>query len=476
MKLATAGKAFGFWNNKDNTFQFKLPPGTCKAEISFMGVTGIHEFYFSKNTSGTSHVFWEDYDYEYKSEAYMLDREFTKCGRHPPIIERPIPRVENMAEFYNPTRPSHFINGSLVRKRRVYSPHELQPARRVGGTMGLNQGPAYFTRSRSSPVRRPRSYSRSYSRSSSKTPERRRSCSKSPSRSPVRCPSIRSCSRSRSASYTRSRSQSPSYSRTPPQHGPYIPIWKRHIARIPEYQRHFLRNVVSRLRGMPNLEKFFEVCGIPQYVWKSAQEDSKIEPADVAEYSAIEQTISTWWISNKAKPLYWKIDQLQAGFEELNIGRFFRDMLERHPQMDPSYHEIQLDMPGDNQTCSRADLPPPHNITVEYAEKQMSHRERHLLHMLSTFTNRPACVDEIAVATSLDASALLTIQAIYHDPKRAEWTMYEYIAYHILITWYASSSKTQVAKLCKLREIYYAMGYAENFDMYLAIQNLNYPR
>ena len=84
MKSATAGKAFGFWNNKDNTFQFKLPPGTCKAEMSFMGVTGIHEFYFSKNSSEASHVSWEDYDYEYKSEAYMLDREFTKCGRHPP--------------------------------------------------------------------------------------------------------------------------------------------------------------------------------------------------------------------------------------------------------------------------------------------------------------------------------------------------------------------------------------------------------
>ena len=173
MKSATAGKAFGFWNNKDNTFQFKLPPGTCKAEISFMGVTGIHEFYFSKNTSEASHVSWEDYDYEYKSEAYMLDGEFTKHGRHPPIIERPIPRVENIAEFYNPTRPSHFRNGSLIRKRRVYSPHELQSARTVGGTVGLNQGPAYFTRCRSSPNRRPRSYSRSYSRSPSKTPERR---------------------------------------------------------------------------------------------------------------------------------------------------------------------------------------------------------------------------------------------------------------------------------------------------------------
>ena len=99
-----------------------------------------------------------------------------------------------------------------------------------------------------------------------------------------------------------------------------------------------------------------------------------------------------------------------------------------------------------------------------------------MLHKLSSFTNRPACVDEIAVATSMDASALLNIQAIYHDPKRAEWTTYEYIAYHILITWYAGSSKTQTEKLCKLREIYYAMGYAKNFDMYLADSRFELPR
>ena len=151
-------------------------------------------------------------------------------------------------------------------------------------------------------------------------------------------------------------------------------------------------------------------------------------------------------------------------------------MIQRHPQMDPSYHEIQLDLSGDSQTCSRDDLPPPCNITVEYAEKQMSQKERHLLHKLSTFTNRPACVDEIAVATSMDASALLNIQVIYHDPKRAEWTTYEYIAYHILITWYASSSKTQTEKLCKLRDIYYTMGYAKNFDMYLADSKFDLPR
>ena len=40
---------------------------------------------------------------------------------------------------------------------------------------------------------------------------------------------------------------------------------------------------------MPDLNKFFEGCGIPQYLWTNAQEDSKIEPAKMAEYSAIEK-------------------------------------------------------------------------------------------------------------------------------------------------------------------------------------------
>ena len=478
MKLATAGKAFGYWNKKDNTFQFKLPPGTCKAEVSFMGVSGIHEFHFSNNTSEASHVSWEDYDYEYQSEAYMLDREFTKCGRHPPIVEKPIPRVENMTDFYNPTRPSHFINGSLVRKRRVYSPHELRQARRVGLAMGMNQGPAYFTRNRSNSMRRPRSHSRSYSRSPSKTPERKRgrSYSKSPARSPVRCPNIRSCTRSRSASCSRSRSRSPSYSRSSPLHEPYIPVWKKQIARFPDHQRYFLRNVVSRLNGMLSLDKFFQICGIPRYVWKNAQEDSKLGPANMAEYSVIEQAICIWWISSNAKPLYWKVDQLQAGFEELNLGRFFRGLLQKFPQMDPTYHEIQLDLPGDDQTSSTIGSHPPRNITVEYAEKQMSHAERNFLQVLSTFTNTPECVNEIAVATSLDAAALLTIQAIYHDPKRAEWTTCEYVAYHILITWYASVSKTQTEKICDLRDAYYSMGLAKDFDINLADSKFEIPK
>ena len=89
-------------------------------------------------------------------------------------------------------------------------------------------------------------------------------------------------------------------------------------------------------------------------------------------------------------------------------------------------------------TYSWIHLPPPHNITVEYAEKQISKRERNFLQYLSTLVYKSEFVDKLAHTTSLDAATVLTIQAIYHDPKRAEWTTQEYIAYHNFVIWYAS--------------------------------------
>ena len=77
-------------------------------------------------------------------------------------------------------------------------------------------------------------------------------------------------------------------------------------------------------------------------------------------------------------------------------------------------------------------------------------------------------MDKLACATSLDVAALPTIQAIYHEPKRAEWTTQGYITYHILVMWYASVSHTQTEKLCKLQDVYYAMGHSKDFEMFLA--------
>ena len=105
---------------------------------------------------------------------------------------------------------------------------------------------------------------------------------------------------------------------------------------------------------------------------------------------------------------------------------------------------------------------------------QISERERNFLQLVATLIYKPEFVDRIAVVTSLDAAALLTIQAIYHDPKRAEWTTQEYIAYHILVTWYVSVSHTQIEKLSKLQEV--IMSYGKDFEMYLVDFKFELPR
>ena len=76
----------------------------------------------------------------------------------------------------------------------------------------------------------------------------------------------------------------------------------------------------------------------------------------------------------------------------------------------------------------------------------------------------------------MDAAALHTIQAIYHNPKRVEWTTQEYIAYHILVMWYASVSHIQTEKFWKEGDVYYAMGYGKDFEMFVADSKFKLPK
>ena len=115
VKVAMAGKAFGVWNDKTNTFQFKLPSGVCTADVAFMGTSGIHEFHFTLESAEASHVAWEHMDYEHTSDAFLLERAFSHHRKHPHIVELPLPRVAEFSRYHNPTRPSHLIGGALVR-------------------------------------------------------------------------------------------------------------------------------------------------------------------------------------------------------------------------------------------------------------------------------------------------------------------------------------------------------------------------
>ena len=115
MKVATAGRAFGVWNNKNSTFQFKLPSGVCKADVTFMGTSDVHKFHFTSDSVQASHVEWEHLDYDHTTDAFLLDCIFTHCGRHPQVVELLLPREPGFTNYYNPTRPSHLVGGALVR-------------------------------------------------------------------------------------------------------------------------------------------------------------------------------------------------------------------------------------------------------------------------------------------------------------------------------------------------------------------------
>ena len=118
VKVATAGKAFGVWHDNTNTFQFKLPAGVCAADVTFMGTTGIHEFHFTLDSAKAFHVAWEQIDYEHTSDAFLLEHAFSHNGKHPQVVELPLPRVADFSRYHNPTRPSHLIGRALVRHQR----------------------------------------------------------------------------------------------------------------------------------------------------------------------------------------------------------------------------------------------------------------------------------------------------------------------------------------------------------------------
>ena len=148
----TAGRAFGVWNNKDSTFQFKLPSGICRADVTFMGTSGVHRFHFTSDSAKASHVAWKHLDYDHSANAFLLDCAFTHRGKHPQVVELPLPRLTGFAEYYNPTRPSHLVAGALVRHHRSYSPTEIRSMQ----TVGLEQSPAYFFRRAHSPSKTPK--------------------------------------------------------------------------------------------------------------------------------------------------------------------------------------------------------------------------------------------------------------------------------------------------------------------------------
>ena len=83
--------------------------------MAFMGTSGIHEFHFTLESAEASHVAWQHMDYEHTSDAFLLEHAFSHRRKNPQIVELPLPRVAEFSRYHNPTRPSHLVEGALVR-------------------------------------------------------------------------------------------------------------------------------------------------------------------------------------------------------------------------------------------------------------------------------------------------------------------------------------------------------------------------
>ena len=106
VQMAAAGRATGTWDRRQNTFTFHLPPGITKGYMEFTGIPGYYQLDFDTAQCSGTYVNWGDYDYNYESDRFQIEREFSHQGRaRPPITNYPFRRLPSRLEHYNPARP-----------------------------------------------------------------------------------------------------------------------------------------------------------------------------------------------------------------------------------------------------------------------------------------------------------------------------------------------------------------------------------
>ena len=369
VKVATAGKACGVWYEKLNTFQFKLPAGICAADMTFMGTSGVHDFHFTLDSAKASHVAWEHADYPHTTDAFLLERAFSQVGKRPQVVDLSLPRVAEMTRYHNPTRPAHLKGGALVRRRRSYSSNEFRSVQAVG----LEQSPAYFTKSTKAVHRAKSAPHRRYSR------ERANSREKSPSTYYTgnnRVPPNRRDSRS--ASRDRSRSKSPS--KQP------APIWASKLKCMPLEHTKFLWDIVSY---RSNLQGFFDFalgCNIPNHIVRRAIEDNDPSDGNVSLDNCVIQALTFWWTSSNM-PAIWKSDKIKQGFIKMRMPCVYDCIIKRHPTLDPSKVESTEQQPG---TSGQMSPRPRKYVSLESIALQLLSIEydflRELSHLVKTLS------------------------------------------------------------------------------------------
>ena len=125
--VATVGWVYGQWFKWSHSFVFRLPPGVCKASATFTGTNGIHEFQFRSGFCQVAHIPWEDVDYDYNHDYYLLVRERDRLGLGDfRTSDRPFQRRPSITDFYNLTHLAYLVQEDVTHGRRRYDPEEYR--------------------------------------------------------------------------------------------------------------------------------------------------------------------------------------------------------------------------------------------------------------------------------------------------------------------------------------------------------------
>ena len=80
VQMATAGRATGVWDKRENTFYFQMPSGITKGYMEFSGIPGYYQFDFDMAQCSGSYVNWGDYDYDYERVTGFNLKESSQGG------------------------------------------------------------------------------------------------------------------------------------------------------------------------------------------------------------------------------------------------------------------------------------------------------------------------------------------------------------------------------------------------------------
>ena len=329
--VATAGRAYGQWYKRNHSFVFRLPPGVCKASATFTGTSGIHEFQFRSGFCQAVHIPWEDMDYDYNHDYYLLARERDRLGmRHFMISDHPFQRRPSVTDFYNPTHLAYLIRGAVTRGWRRYDQDEYRsPDNRYYQPRRENND---------SPPDHHQNLRRRLSRSRSRrdSPPLRNQPSTPASPSPGSPPPPYTSSVSKRSSPV--GQGIPPMVRSKSRDMPSILIsndaqWKIRFKKVSDLHRRFLMEVCGLIVNTAELAQFAKGCGISDYIISRAALDNMGNDGE-----CIEQALCRWRMSSNMHPRR-RAHRIKLGFDQLDCPGLFGALLDRYPNLDPRKDE-----------------------------------------------------------------------------------------------------------------------------------------